>query len=215
MEEKSHDADLPYNCRSFLNPNDTEAFMLPELSVEQHDMDNDTRRDAQGRLAAKTKLQDEFKIKAENIHITGQLLKAYSLYVRDIAYVVQENKVIIVDEHTGRAMPGRRWSDGLHQAVEAKEGGTIEQETQTLATITIQNYFRLYENLSGMTGTADTEAFEFQSIYGLEVIVIPTHKPMIREDYPDLVYLNEEGKYEAIIKDIIDCKEKSLSLIHI
>ncbi len=131
------------------------------------------------------------------------------MFSKDVDYIVKDGEVIIVDEFTGRTMPGRRWSDGLHQAVEAKENVSVKQENQTVASITFQNYFRLYENLSGMTGTADTEAFEFQSIYGLEVIVIPTHKPMIRKDYPDLVYLNEEGKYEAIIKDIIDCKENN------
>ena len=176
IEEKSHDADLTEKGRNFLNPNDSEAFMLPDLAETQHQIDNDPSLDAQSRMAAKTKLQDEFKSKAENIHITGQLLKAYSLYVKDVAYVVQENKVIIVDEHTGRAMPGRRWSDGLHQAVEAKEGVTIEQETQTLATITIQNYFRLYTKLAGMTGTAATEAHEFFDIYKLDVRTIPTHR---------------------------------------
>ncbi|MDP7292294.1 MAG: preprotein translocase subunit SecA [Verrucomicrobiota bacterium] len=202
MEEKSHDADLTEKGRTFLNPNDTEAFMLPDLSVEQHDIDNDESLDAQGRLAAKTKLQDEFKIKAENIHITGQLLKAYSLYVKDVAYVVQENKVIIVDEHTGRAMPGRRWSDGLHQAVEAKEGVTIEQETQTLATITIQNYFRLYTKLAGMTGTAATEAQEFFDIYKLGVLTIPTHEPCIRDDANDSIFKSRREKYNAVLDEI-------------
>ena len=202
IEEKSHDADLTEKGRSFLNPNDSEAFMLPDLTVEQHDIDNDESLDAQGRLAAKTKLQDEFKTKAENIHITGQLLKAYSLYVKDVAYVVQENKVIIVDEHTGRAMPGRRWSDGLHQAVEAKEGVTIEQETQTLATVTIQNYFRLYTKLAGMTGTAATEAQEFFDIYKLGVLTIPTHETCIRVDANDSVYKTRREKYNAAIDEI-------------
>ncbi|MDP7585230.1 MAG: preprotein translocase subunit SecA, partial [Verrucomicrobiota bacterium] len=202
MEEKNHDADLTEKGRSYLNPNDTEAFMLPDLSVEQHDIDHDESLDAQSRLAAKTKLQDEFKTKAENIHITGQLLKAYSLYVKDIAYVVQENKVIIVDEHTGRAMPGRRWSEGLHQAVEAKEGVTIEKETQTLATITIQNYFRLYTKLAGMTGTAATEAQEFFDIYKLGVLVIPTHEPCIRDDANDSVYKTRREKYNAVLDEV-------------
>ena len=130
------------------------------------------------------------------------------MFNKDVDYIVKEGEVVIVDEFTGRTMPGRRWSDGLHQAVEAKENVSVKQENQTVASITFQNYFRLYENLSGMTGTADTEAYEFQSIYGLEVIVIPTHKPMIRNDFSDLVYLNEEGKFNAIIKDIIDCREK-------
>ncbi len=140
-------------------------------------------------------------------HLTAAL-RAHALFKRDVDYVVTDGEVVIVDEFTGRTMPGRRWSDGLHQAVEAKEGVHVKQENQTVASITFQNYFRLYEKLSGMTGTADTEAFEFQSIYGLEVVVIPTHKPMVRKDMPDLVYLTAEDKYEAIIEDILDCNER-------
>ena len=126
-------------------------------------------------------MQAEFEAKAQQIHTISQLLKAYSLYQLDVQYVVQENKVIIVDEHTGRLMSGRRWSDGLHQAVEAKEGVEIERETQTLATITIQNYFRLYKKLAGMTGTAETEAAEFLDIYKLGVLVIPTNRPNVAQ----------------------------------
>lgn len=124
------------------------------------------------------------------MHYVYAALRAHTLFYRDVHYIVKNNEVIIVDEHTGRLMPGRRWSDGLHQAVEAKEGATIQLENQTLATITFQNYFRLYEKLSGMTATADTEAFELQKIYGLEVVVIPTNRPMIRRDESDQVYLN-------------------------
>ena len=142
------------------------------------------------------------------LHHLNAALRAHAMFNKDVDYIVKEGEVVIVDEFTGRTMPGRRWSDGLHQAVEAKENVSVKQENQTVASITFQNYFRLYENLSGMTGTADTEAYEFQSIYGLEVIVIPTHKPMIRNDFSDLVYLNEEGKFNAIIKDIINCREK-------
>ena len=202
IEEKSHDADLTEKGRSFLNPKDSEAFMLPDLTEAQHGIDTNESLDAKSRIAAKTKLQDEFKSKAETIHITGQLLKAYSLYIRDVAYVVQENKVIIVDEHTGRAMPGRRWSDGLHQAVEAKEGVTIEQETQTLATITIQNYFRLYTKLAGMTGTAATEAHEFFDIYKLDVRTIPTHRECIRDDSNDSIYKTKREKYNSVLEEI-------------
>ncbi|WP_392344228.1 preprotein translocase subunit SecA [Pseudoalteromonas prydzensis] len=135
-------------------------------------------------------------------------LRAHKLYQKDIDYVVKENEVIIVDEHTGRTMEGRRWSEGLHQAVEAKENVKIQNENQTLASITFQNYFRIYDTLAGMTGTADTEAFEFQSIYGLDTVVMPTNKPMIREDRADLVYLTQEEKYEAILVDIKDCQER-------
>jgi len=135
-------------------------------------------------------------------------LRAHKLYQKDVDYVIKENEVIIIDEHTGRSMEGRRWSEGLHQAVEAKEGVKIQNENQTLASITFQNYFRLYETLAGMTGTADTEAFEFQSIYGLDTVVMPTNKPMIRDDRADLVYLTQEENYEAILADIKDCQER-------
>ncbi len=142
------------------------------------------------------------------LHHLNAALRAHAIYRRDVDYVVKDGEVVIVDEFTGRTMPGRRWGDGLHQAVEAKEGVSIRQENQTVASITFQNYFRLYNNLSGMTGTADTEAFEFQSIYGLEVVVIPTHRPMVRDDQPDLVYLTEKDKYQAIMEDIVDCTER-------
>ena len=134
-------------------------------------------------------------------HITAAL-RAHSLYNKDVDYIVKDGDIVIVDEFTGRTMSGRRWSDGLHQAVEAKEGLIVKEENQTIASITFQNYFRLYKNLSGMTGTADTEAYEFQQIYGLEVIVIPTHKTMVRQDHSDLVYLDKKNKFENIIKDI-------------
>jgi preprotein translocase subunit SecA len=135
-------------------------------------------------------------------------LRAHILFQKDVDYIVQNNEVVIVDEFTGRTMAGRRWSDGLHQAVEAKEGVTIQQENQTVASITFQNYFRLYNKLSGMTGTADTEAYEFQQIYGLEVVVIPTHRPMVRDDRVDLVYLSQREKFAAIAEDIKDCQQR-------
>ena len=139
------------------------------------------------------------------VHHLNAALRAHALFQRDVDYIVRDGEVIIVDEFTGRTLAGRRWSDGLHQAVEAKEGVPIQRENQTLASITFQNYFRMYEKLGGMTGTADTEAFEFQSIYGLEVAVIPTHRPMVRKDHPDLVYLARPAKYDAVIEDIKDC----------
>ena len=139
------------------------------------------------------------------MHHLNAALRSHALYRRDVEYIVRNGEVIIVDEFTGRTMPGRRWSDGLHQAVEAKERVRVREENQTVASITFQNYFRMYRKLSGMTGTADTEAFEFQQIYGLEVVVIPTHKPMVRADHADLVYLTQKDKYEAIIEDIRDC----------
>ena len=142
------------------------------------------------------------------MHYLNAALRAHALYQRDVHYVVKNNEVIIVDEHTGRLMQGRRWSEGLHQAVEVKEGAPVQLENQTLATITFQNYFRLYEKLSGMTGTADTEAFELQKIYGLEVVIIPTNKPMIRDDRADIVYMTMKEKYKAILDDIRDCQQR-------
>ena len=202
--------------------------LIPKLAAETDDNEGDYTKDEKSKQIFITESghqhieslmidsglieKDESLYDAANIRLLHHLnaaLRAHAMFSRDVDYIVKDGEVIIVDEFTGRTMPGRRWSDGLHQAVEAKENVSVKQENQTVASITFQNYFRLYENLSGMTGTADTEAFEFQSIYGLEVIVIPTHKPMIREDYPDLVYLNEEGKYEAIIEDIIDCKKNN------
>jgi len=142
------------------------------------------------------------------MHHLNAGMRAHAIYTKDVEYIVKNDEIIIVDEFTGRTMPGRRWSDGLHQAIEAKEGVTIQRENQTLASITFQNLFRMYEKLSGMTGTADTEAFEFQSIYNLEVVVIPTHREMIRDDKSDLVFLTQNEKYEAIIEDIEECVER-------
>jgi len=161
---------------------------------------------AEGLIGPNESLYDAGNIRLMH-HITSGL-RAHSLYKCDVEYVVKDGEIVIVDEFTGRTMPGRRWGDGLHQAVEAKEGVVVQEENQTVASITFQNYFRMYTTLSGMTGTADTEAFEFQQIYGLEVVVIPTHRPMIRDDQPDLMFLTEKDKFAAIIEDIEDCQKK-------
>jgi preprotein translocase subunit SecA len=202
MDEKSHEADLTEKGRNFISPQDPDAFVLPDLTTMLHDVDAGPETDARKRLETKAKMQADFEQKAQKIHAISQLLKAYSLYQLDVEYVVQDNKVVIVDQHTGRLMPGRRWSDGLHQAVEAKEGVTIERETQTLATITIQNYFRLYQKLAGMTGTAETEASEFFDIYKLGVMTIPTNKPNIRKDSDDSVYKTRREKFNAVVNEI-------------
>jgi preprotein translocase subunit SecA len=202
IDEKGHESDLTEKGRTALRPSDPDAFVLPDLNVAYHEIDTGLETDARKRLEIKAKIQAEFEIKAQQIHAISQLLRAYGLYLLDVHYVVQENKVIIVDENTGRLMTGRRWSDGLHQAVEAKEGVEIERETQTLATITIQNYFRLYQKLSGMTGTAETEASEFFDIYKLGVLVIPTNRPVARKDANDSVYKTKREKFNAVIKEI-------------
>ncbi|MEC8902702.1 MAG: preprotein translocase subunit SecA, partial [Pseudomonadota bacterium] len=170
-----------------------------ELTEQGHNKVEELMR-AEGLLG-----EGESLYAAQNLNLLQHMhsaLRALHLYHPDVDYIVAEGQVVIVDEHTGRTMPGRRWSEGLHQAVEAKEGVTVQRESQTLASTTFQNYFRLYEKLSGMTGTADTEAFEFRQIYGLDVIVIPTNRPLARKDLNDLVYLSAEEKYEAIIKDV-------------
>ena len=202
IEEKSHEADLTEKGRQFLNPKDPDAFMLPDIVTAFHEIDTGPETDPRKRMETKLQIQQEFETKAERIHVTSQLLKAFTLYERDVQYVVQDNKVIIVDENTGRLMTGRRWSDGLHQAVEAKEGVEVERETQTYATITIQNYFRLYRKLAGMTGTAETEANEFFDIYKLGVMVIPTNKPCLRKDANDSVYKTKREKFNAVLTEI-------------
>ncbi len=202
IDEKGFEADLTEKGRTFISPKDPEAFVLPDLTTALHEIDVGPESDARKRMEAKTKLQQDFETKAQKIHAISQLLKAYSLYQLDVEYVIQDNKVIIVDQHTGRLMPGRRWSDGLHQAVEAKEGVEIERETQTLATITIQNYFRLYHKLAGMTGTAETEASEFFDIYKLGVLVIPTNRPIARKDANDSVYKTRREKFTAVLNEI-------------
>ena len=213
IDEKSHEADLTEKGRNYLSPQDPDAFMLPDLTTALHDIDVGPEADPRKRLEAKTKLQAEFETKAQRIHAISQLLKAYCLYQKDVQYVVQDNKVIIVDENTGRLMSGRRWSDGLHQAVEAKEQVEIERETQTLATITIQNYFRLYHKLAGMTGTAETEASEFLDIYKLGVLVIPTNRPVARNDLNDSVYKTRREKYNAVVKEIKEVHGKGRPML--
>lgn len=198
IDEKSHVVDLTDKGREALSPNDPNLFVLPDLSV----IDEDPGMSEDAVHKKRMKLEKEFYEKGEKIQNISQLLKAYSLFEKDVDYVVNEDQVLIVDEFTGRLLPGRRYSDGLHQALEAKENVKIEGETQTLATITIQNYFRLYEKLAGMTGTAETEAPEFMKIYKLDVVVIPTNEPVRRINYPDVIYQTKREKYRAIIDEI-------------
>ncbi len=202
MDEKSREADLTEKGRGHISPNDVDAFVLPDLITAFHEIDHGSEADPRKRNEEKGKIQVEFEEKSQRIHSMSQLLKAYCLYQIDVQYVVQDNKVVIVDENTGRLMTGRRWSDGLHAAVEAKEGVEIERETQTFATITIQNYFRLYLKLAGMTGTAETEASEFFDIYKLGVMTVPTNRPIARKDRHDTVYKTRREKYAAVIREI-------------
>ena len=202
IDERNRDAGLTEKGCNELNPEDPDSYVLPDLVTAIADMDADESLSDEEKSRRQLSIQDDFTVKSERIHNVDQLIRAYCLYEKDVEYVVQNNQVIIVDENTGRLMTGRRWSDGLHQAVEAIENVKIERETQTLATITIQNYFRTYKKLSGMTGTAETEANEFHDIYGLEVIVIPTNRPIRRIDFNDVIYKTHREKYKAIIDKV-------------
>ncbi len=202
IEEKSNTIDLTDKGRNFLSPSNPEEFVLPDITEEFSAIEGDESLSPMEKMERKNKIQMEYVRKNEKLHNIHQLLKAYSLFEKDVDYVVSEGKVLIVDEFTGRIMYGRRYSDGLHQALEAKENVKIEGETQTLATITLQNYFRMYDKLAGMTGTAETEAAEFWDIYKLDVVVIPTNKPVRRIDYNDVIYRTKREKYNAVINEV-------------
>src|SRR5437588_4469916 len=209
IDEKSNESDLSEQGRAFLNPDDPDSFVLPDLINEFTEIDLNQSLSDDEKERAKTERQQHCDAQAERIHNISQLLRAYCLFEKDVQYVIEDNKVVIVDEFTGRKMPGRRWSDSLHQAVEAKEGVQIDRETQTLATITIQNYFRLYQELSEMTGTAETEAAEFHDTYKLDVNVIPTNRPVRRTDSNDRIYKTRREKYNAVIKEIKEAHTKT------
>ncbi len=208
IDEKSHVLDITDKGRVKLSPNNPETFVIPDLGELLNDIDNKTELSAIDRAREIEKVHQLHAERSGKIHNFNQLLRAYSMYEKDVEYVVQNGKVLIVDEFTGRILPGRRYSEGLHQALEAKENVTIERETQTLATITIQNYFRLYNKLSGMTGTAETEAEELGAIYKLDVTVIPTNVDVVRLDHQDLVFKTKREKYNAVIDEIGDCHKR-------
>lgn len=213
IDEKNQQSDLTEKGRNLINPTDPDGFVIPDLATLYVEIDRDPNADDDEKRRRKEEIEDDFQFKSEHIHTLSQLLRAYGLYEKNKEYVVQGGKVMIVDENTGRLMPGRRWSNGLHQAVEAKEGVMIEKETKTYATITIQNYFRMYEKLAGMTGTAETEAGEFHDIYRLGVMVIPTHRPCVRDDLNDLMFKGRRQKYNQVIEDIKEAHAKEQPIL--
>jgi len=208
IDERSNAVELTEKGISLLSGSGLGDFLLPDLDDESHLIREDETIDDQEKDERLKQLEDRFIRASDLLHSTQQLIKAYWLFEKDVQYVIKDDQIVIVDEFTGRMMPGRRWSDGLHQAVEAKEGVSVAEENQTLATITFQNFFRMYEKLAGMTGTADTEAAEFNNIYKLDVMVIPTNKKMIRKDYPDAIYKTEREKFQAAAREITALYEK-------
>jgi preprotein translocase subunit SecA len=208
IDEKARNVDLLDKGRELMSPGDPDRFVVPDLAAQLSELEGREDMEPEARVKLRDEIYRAYAVKNERIHNIQALLKAYSLYERDVEYVVQDGKVMIVDEFTGRLMPGRRYSDGLHQAIEAKEGVKVEGETQTLATITLQNFFRMYTKLAGMTGTAETEAHEFWEIYKLDVAVVPTHQPVRREDANDVIYRTKREKYNAAIDEIVACHER-------
>ena len=207
INEKQHSVDMTDKGRDLITGNlsDPKFFILPDVGASIAEIQKNQELSAEEKQVKKDEIMADFALKSERVHTVNQLLKAYTMFDKDVDYVISEDgKVKIVDEQTGRIMEGRRWSDGLHQAVEAKENVKIEAATQTFATITLQNYFRMYHKLAGMTGTAETEAGEFWSIYKLDVVVIPTNKPIARKDNNDLIYKTKKAKFEAVINKIVE-----------
>ena len=206
ITEKQNSVDLTDKGHDALSEvySDKDFFVLPDVGSAVAEVEKNSALSLEEKLEKKDAIMAEFALKSERVHTVNQLLKAYTMFEKDVDYVIDEGKVKIVDEQTGRIMEGRRWSDGLHQAVEAKENVKVEAATQTYATITLQNYFRMYHKLSGMTGTAETEAGEFWSIYKLDVVVIPTNKPIARKDYNDLIYKTKKAKFEAAINEVVE-----------
>jgi preprotein translocase subunit SecA len=213
LDEKGHSVHLTERGSQALSPDDPTLFVVPDISEAVHHIERDPDLSAADKRAQRQTVELEYAAKSEKLHIIHKLLQAHSLYEKDVDYIVQDNQVLIVDEFTGRVLAGRRWSDGLHQAVEAKEQVQIKGETQTLATITIQNYFRMYDKLAGMTGTAETEESEFYSIYGLEVGVIPTNKPIRRKDQPDRIYKTRREKYNAVMDEVVRLNEFAVPIL--
>ena len=206
INEKQHSVDMTDKGRDLITGNleDPNFFVLPDVGAAVAEVQKDTSLSVEEKQVKKDEIHADFALKSERVHTVNQLLKAYTMFDKEVDYIISDGKIKIVDEQTGRIMEGRRWSDGLHQAVEAKENVKVEAATQTFATITLQNYFRMYHKLSGMTGTAETEAGEFWSIYKLDVVVIPTNRPIARIDQNDLIYKTKKAKYEAVIAKVIE-----------
>ncbi len=213
VDEKSNTIDITEKGHNNLSDEDRKLFILPDISSKIKEIDSDDSLSLKEKIKKKDSVYRKYAEKSDVIHNFNQLLKAYTLFEKDVEYVVQDDRVIIVDEFTGRLMPGRRFSEGLHQALEAKEGVKIEGETQTVATVTLQNYFRMYDKLAGMTGTAETEEEEFHKIYSLDVELVPTNKPVRRVDYDDVIYRTRREKYKAIIDEIERLHNRGLPIL--
>ncbi|MCP4292502.1 MAG: preprotein translocase subunit SecA [bacterium] len=202
VEEKNNHVDLTEKGQELMAREEPEFFVLPDLAEQAGAIQDNEELDAETKAKALGKVEQEYALKNERLSNVNQLLRAHSLFAKDVEYVIQEGKILIVDTFTGRLQPGRRFSEGLHQALEAKEGLQVQKETQTLATVTVQNFFRMYSKLSGMTGTAETEEAEFNGIYDLDVVVIPTHRPIQRNDMDDVIYKTKKEKYKAIVDEV-------------
>ena len=209
IDEKNRQVELTDKGRELIAEagEDPNLFVLPDVAQRFNEIERNVELNEEDKLKAKDTLVSEFAEKSERLHAINQLLKAYCLFERDVDYIVQDGKVNIVDEQTGRVLPGRRYSDGLHQAIESKENVKVEAATQTFATVTLQNYFRMYHKLAGMTGTAETEEAEFFEIYKLDVVVVPTNRPIVRDDRDDQVYKTKREKYNAIIEEVDRLRE--------
>src|SRR5713226_9197173 len=213
LDERGHSVHLTDKGVETMSPQDPNLFVVPDISHAVHEIERDESLAPKEKIERRRQVEASYAMQSETLPIIHKLLQAHALYEREVHYVVQEGKVLIVDEFTGRLMHGRRWSEGLHQAVEAKEGVAVQEESQTLATITIQNYFRMYDKLAGMTGTAETEETEFFQIYGLEVVVIPTNRPVRRVDKHDLIYKTRSEKYKAILDEVERQHERGLPIL--
>ena len=208
IDESGHSAETTEKGRALVGGANTDFFIVPDLSEMLSKIDADASILPEDKPAKREEAHRIYADRSERIHSVSQLLRAYAMFELDVDYVVQDGQILIVDEFTGRILQGRRYSEGLHQALEAKEGVKVAGENQTLATITFQNFFKMYKKIAGMTGTAVTEAAEFHEIYKLDVVTVPTNRPMVRKDYEDEIYRTQREKYDAVVEEITECCEK-------